>query len=215
MTMDVHAKIAHAFATNAPELILSGMGLTALPESIGALDALRVLYLDEYSNKELLDVIRGLPWITSFRNRLEVLPESIGQLGALECLCIRNNPLTTLPESFGNLHALRRLNLSNNRLTSLPESIGALYALEQLWIFKNQLTALPVSFGELYSLINLSIHHNPLEVFMGRFGAPSVANVRARWARHRVLCAALGHLPWELREMIAEDEIAGTSVGVL
>ena len=45
-------------------------------------------------------------------------------------LFLGGNQLTALPESLGQLTALQMLNLSGNRLTALPESLGQLTALQ-------------------------------------------------------------------------------------
>ena len=67
----------------------------------------------------------GVTQITDLmvRNRLEcgnknlsVLPESIGQLTALEGLYLNNNQLAAVPESIGHLTALKELHLHNNQL---------------------------------------------------------------------------------------------------
>ncbi|MGB7128754.1 MAG: leucine-rich repeat domain-containing protein, partial [Candidatus Rhabdochlamydia sp.] len=44
----------------------------------------------------------------------------------LKILKLQNNQLETLPESFGNLQALQTLKLQNNQLETLPESFGNL-----------------------------------------------------------------------------------------
>ena len=71
-----------------------------LPESFGALTALKVL---------------GLSY-----NQLTALPESIGALTALTELHLYNNQLTALPESFGALTALTALELHGNPLQRPP-----------------------------------------------------------------------------------------------
>ena len=57
-------------------------------------------------------------------NRLETLPECIGDLANLVKLNLDNNLLPTLPESIGELTSLNFLSIRNNRLQTLPESIG-------------------------------------------------------------------------------------------
>ncbi|MEI8301230.1 MAG: leucine-rich repeat domain-containing protein, partial [Chlamydiota bacterium] len=124
------------------ELFLYDNQLTALPDSISQLTALRVLTLKN--------------------NQLTTLPESIGQLTALQILGLEGNQLTTLPESIGQLTALRILSLEGNQLTTLPESIGQLTALHGLSLDGNQLTTLPESIGQLTALQGLSLDGNQL-----------------------------------------------------
>ena len=61
---------------------------------------------------------------------MELLPESFGQLAALQNLdFIGNGTLKSLPESFGQLAALQNLELrAGAALVLLPESFGQLAA---------------------------------------------------------------------------------------
>ncbi|HEY3417140.1 MAG TPA: leucine-rich repeat domain-containing protein, partial [Armatimonadota bacterium] len=60
--------------------------------------------------------------------------------------------LTELPDTIGQLTALQTLNLSSNRLTALPDTISQLSALTQLYLSGNQLAALPDTIGQLTAL---------------------------------------------------------------
>ena len=90
------------------------------------------------------------------------LPESLGQLTALETLFLYRNQLTALPESLGQLTALQTLDLSGNQLSALPESLGQLRALQLLFLGGNQLSALPGSLGHLTALRALDLDGNRL-----------------------------------------------------
>ena len=72
-------------------------------------------------------------------NQLSSLPESFGQLTALQTLVLAENQLSSLPESFGQLTALQYLDY----LSSLPESFGQLTALRLLELRGNQLNSQP------------------------------------------------------------------------
>lgn len=102
--------------------------------------------------------------------KLEVLPESIVELSALETLNLFSNRLTALPHGFERLSALKRLNLSMNQLTSLPDSFGNLVELESLEISQNQLSTLPDSFGQLTGLQSLDLSINRLNSLPESFG---------------------------------------------
>jgi Leucine-rich repeat (LRR) protein len=121
----------------------NSMILTALPESIGNLQALTMLDLTRCT-------------------ALTALPESIGNLQALTTLDLSDcEALTALPESIGNLQALTTLDLSDcEALTALPESMGNLQALTTLDLSVcKALTALPESIGNLQALrIELPSH---------------------------------------------------------
>ena len=94
-------------------------------------------------------------------NSLQQLPESVGQLRALQSLIVRYNLLTSLPP-FGPLPNLAHIDVSNNHLTALPESIGALAHLQTLDAHANELSALPGRLCELRELRKLILRENKL-----------------------------------------------------
>ena len=94
--------------------------------------------------------------------RVSALPESFGQLLALQRLELGVNELSMLPDSFGKLVALETLDLAANRLETLPESFGGLLALHKLGLNGNHLSMLPESFGQLLSLQTLNLCRNHL-----------------------------------------------------
>jgi len=103
--------------------------LSQLPQSIGDLDGLIQLYIDD--------------------NELISLPNEIGNLSNLVYLVANFNNITALPESIGNLSNLNFLDLGYNEIEYIPESIGNLSNLQYLWIFDNYLTTLPESICNL------------------------------------------------------------------
>lgn len=117
-----------------------------IPESIGKLINLRILYLVD--------------------NHLSgCIPDNIGNLTKLEELSLQTNKLTgSIPESIGNLNNLTFLNLSLNQLTgSIPESIGGLEKINILFLQENQLSgSIPESIGNLANLTNLRLYTNQL-----------------------------------------------------
>ena len=94
--------------------------------------------------------------------RLNTLPDDIGDLEDLTVLCINNNHLKTLPNTIGSLLGLTNLNLHGNQLTFLPDSIGELTNLTYLYLSNNRLTTLPDSINDLSNLTHLSLHNNQL-----------------------------------------------------
>src|SRR5262249_5010125 len=95
-------RIEEARESGTRKLDLSRLKLSTLPEAIGHLSQLEVLYL--------------------YGNRLSTLPEAIGQLSRLRALYLHGNRLSTLPEAIGQPSRLQKLNISGNRLSTLPEA---------------------------------------------------------------------------------------------
>jgi hypothetical protein len=130
-------RIEEARVSGETRLILSELGLTALPPEIGQLKNLRHLYL--------------------YGNQLTTLPAEIGQLTNLEGLALNRNQLTSLPPEIGQLINLEWLTLYINQLTSLPSEIGQLSNLQDLVMFDNPLQTLPPEFSHLTQLTSMSI----------------------------------------------------------
>ncbi len=95
-------------------------------------------------------------------NQLITLPDFISNLTALAELWLWNNQLTTLPDYIGNLTTLEDLDLSGNQLTTVPDFIGNLTALERLSLSDNQIITLPDSIGNLTVLERLDLSSNQL-----------------------------------------------------
>ena len=61
---------------------------------------------------------------------LQTIPDSLGNLEALEKLIITyNDSLNSIPESIGDLKDLKVLKLDNNNLKTFPDTIGNLISL--------------------------------------------------------------------------------------
>jgi internalin A len=96
------------------------------------------------------------------RERIEELPEEIGQLTNLTSLNLHDALLKSLPDSIGRLINLTSLNLDSTQLKSLPESIGQLTNLTSLNLDSTQLKSLPESIGQLTGLKSLSLRFTHL-----------------------------------------------------
>jgi Leucine-rich repeat (LRR) protein len=123
------------------------------------------------------------------------IPESIGDLTALEALHIESNEIYSIPESIGNLTALTELWLGwtyiteipatienlvqlkelhlgqmENPLGTLPDEICELESLEWFGLGSSGLTSLPDNIGNLTSLKSLFLQYNELSELPAGFG---------------------------------------------
>ena len=124
-------------------LNLSGNALDSLPDDLGRLHRLRVLFCSD--------------------NRFTRLPESIGQCQALEMVGFKANRIGTVPDAALDLPLLRWLILTDNRIETLPETLGRCTAMQKLMLAGNQLRALPASLAACGQLELLRISANRFE----------------------------------------------------
>jgi internalin A len=159
------AIIAQAAREGRTELDLSERGISELPDEIGQLTNLTLLYLYGNQLTELppeIGQLTNLTLLYLYRNQLTELPPEIGQLTNLTQLTLGGNQLTELPPEIGQLTNLTLLYLSDNQLTELPPEIGQLINLTQLALIINQLTELPSEIGQLTNLTQLDLGVNQL-----------------------------------------------------
>ncbi|KAL2917408.1 hypothetical protein HK105_203073 [Polyrhizophydium stewartii] len=157
------------------KLALEQKYMTKMPESIGLLRHLRVLYVEIVCDLGVFEVF--VDWEIGGRiiesSQVTELPESIGNLAKLtemwppmwncaDALYFQHNELTELPDWIGTLKTIVRLELGENHLTALPESIGNLKKLWRLALHNNRLTSLPDSICALESLRRLDLSKNLL-----------------------------------------------------
>jgi hypothetical protein len=129
-------------------LDLSNNQLSALPDEIVALKKLKILFasnnlfthlppiLGKFEHLEMIgfkanqiievgasSLPAKLRWLILTENRLQALPESIGQCSQLQKLALAGNQLRELPKSMGQLHNLQLLRISANALQRCPDHI--------------------------------------------------------------------------------------------
>jgi Leucine-rich repeat (LRR) protein len=79
-------------------------------------------------------------------NKIENIPQEIGNLTNLEVLYISYNNLKSISESIGMLTKLSWFSIDNNNLKSIPESISLLTNLCEFYIDPSQKELVPKSF---------------------------------------------------------------------
>jgi uncharacterized protein (TIGR02996 family) len=174
--------------------------LATLPEGLPQLTALQSLDLHGNHLAELPDWIGDFPSLEFLGiggNPLRSLPESIGMLRNLRQLfCSNTETLESLPDTIGQLTALQGLQLSFNALKAVPDSIGKLVHLRKLDLCHNELTVLPDTVGKLRELRTLELTGNRLSHLpnaMSHLSMLSDLDIRANRFRHLPRC--LSQLP--------------------
>ena len=108
--------------------------------------------------------------------KISALPDSIGQLAALQFLYLSDTSISALPDSIGQLAALQFLYLSDTSISALPDSIGQLAALQSLDLSCTNISALPDSIGQLAALQRLDLDYTNISVLPDFIG--QLANLK-------------------------------------
>jgi hypothetical protein len=126
-------------------LDLYGNPLTDLPEDMGRLRRLRVLFCSQTRIARLPPGLGDCPALSQIGMRGTGLTEIPGESlpASLRWLTVTDNALTALPAALGQRPALQKLLLSGNRIAQLPETLAGAENLELLRLSANQLDALP------------------------------------------------------------------------
>jgi len=125
--------------------------------------------LDRFPSK-LLAQVQNCTTLNLARNRILLVPASVGTLETLQKLDLRCNQLSTLPSEFTMLRQLAWLNLSSNHILDLPTNFSAMLSLRHLNLASNTLQELPADFGQLRSLEKLDLSDNGLVSLPRSFG---------------------------------------------
>jgi Leucine-rich repeat (LRR) protein len=120
---------------NLSSLDLRGNKLERLPESINQLQDLEFLYID--LNVKIDNLSEHIKKAISRIQLIEITGKNWWTLENLTSLDLRDNKLERLPESIGELKNLSSLDLRGNKLERLPEAINELKNLEFLYIDSN------------------------------------------------------------------------------
>ncbi|XP_056166987.1 uncharacterized protein LOC115685312 isoform X2 [Syzygium oleosum] len=183
-----------------------------LPDELGCLTALKELFIDGTSVREIpisIGNLKQLEILSGFKCfPLTDLPSSICNLTALTELSLDGAKVSELPSSLGELLKLRRLSLRDCRyLEKLPYSIGEMGSLEELDISATSISELPNSIRNLKSLRVLRMDSSFIRAFPGEIGnLTKLEELYASWCRslkgaipgdikglHRLRSLTLGH----------------------
>ncbi|WP_407531036.1 leucine-rich repeat-containing protein kinase family protein [Methylobacterium oryzisoli] len=146
-------------------LDLSGAGLTALPDDLGRLHRLRVLFGSGNRFERLPPGLGDCPSLSQIGLRGVGMREVPGEAlpRALRWLTLTDNRIDRLPPALGERPRLQKLLLSGNRLRALPNDLAGAPHLELLRVAANHLEALPPWLVDLPRLAWVSWSGNPCE----------------------------------------------------
>ena len=154
-----------ALANSLEILELGGGALTGLPDDMGRLHKLRVLFCSGNSFERLPAALGDCVSLSQIGFRGSGLREIPGEAlpPLLRWLILTDNQIECLPAELGQRLLLQKLMLAGNRLRELPSSMSDAASLELLRLSCNGFEALPAWLAELPSLAWVSWAGTPLE----------------------------------------------------
>lgn len=144
-------------------LYFSKLKFDTLPDDIGRLNELRLLYINCCSLKVLPDSfvnLKNLKILFGSDNLLKALPQNFGKLENLIVLDLFNNKLESIPNDLGLLKELKNMSLSYNQLDSIPTSLALLTKAQVLSFSNNRLKKVPEIFYNMDSLRSVNFSNN-------------------------------------------------------
>ncbi|MGR6739215.1 MULTISPECIES: leucine-rich repeat-containing protein kinase family protein [Pseudomonas] len=160
-------------------LNLSGNALSSLPDDLHRLTRLQVLFCSDNHFTQMPACVgqcAQLSMVGFKANRIERVPAA-ALPPLLRWLILTDNRIEELPDELGQRPHLQKLMLSGNRLTRLPQSLGQCHRLELIRIAANRLSALPAFLLGLPCLTWLAYAGNPLESEADAAALESVAQI--------------------------------------
>ncbi|MDP4004000.1 leucine-rich repeat-containing protein kinase family protein [Methylobacterium sp. NEAU K] len=140
-------------------------GLTDLPDDLGRLRRLRVLFGSGHPFPRLPPVLGDCPTLSQLGFRgcgiREVRADSLPR--DLRWLTLTDNRIEHLPAAIGERPLLQKLMLAGNRIAQLPDSLAEARNLELIRLSCNRLDALPPWLARLPRLAWMSYAGNPAE----------------------------------------------------
>ncbi|MBB2960872.1 leucine-rich repeat-containing protein kinase family protein [Methylobacterium sp. R2-1] len=146
-------------------LDLSGCGLSELPDDIGRLKRLSVLFCSGNHFERLPPALGDCPALSQIGFRATGLREVPAEAlpPALRWLTLTDNRIEHLPDALGRRPHLQKLMLSGNRLQALPSSLEGVQNLELMRLSANRFEALPAWLTEMPRLAWIAWAGNPLD----------------------------------------------------
>jgi len=144
-------------------LDLSNNQLTSLPKEFAKLKKLKIIFASNNCFETLPEVLGqcdNLEMVGFKSNNINQVPRN-SLPTKLRWLILTDNRIEVLPDSLGERPRLQKLALAGNRLTSLPSTLSQLRNLELVRISANNLTECPDQLLRLPKLAWLAFAGNP------------------------------------------------------
>ena len=144
-------------------LDLSNNQLTSLPKEFAKLKKLKIIFASNNCFETLPEVLGqcdNLEMVGFKSNNINQVPRN-SLPTKLRWLILTDNRIEVLPDSLGERPRLQKLALAGNRLTSLPSTLSQLRTLELVRISANNLTECPDQLLRLPKLAWLAFAGNP------------------------------------------------------
>jgi hypothetical protein len=144
-------------------LDISNNQLSSLPEELSQLQQLKILFASNNqfdTLPEILGQCANLEMVGFKSNHITRVPENALPV-KLRWLILTDNKIEALPDALGERPRLQKLALAGNRLVTLPQTLTKLHQLELLRISANQLDTFPEQLLDLPKLAWLAFAGNP------------------------------------------------------
>ncbi|XP_040365138.1 disease resistance protein RPV1 isoform X3 [Rosa chinensis] len=193
--------------------------LVCLPISLGGLKSLKVFIISGCSKVEKLPEELGdrkcLVEVDVSGTSIKELPCSIGLLEGLVSMSLRDcKHLECLPSSVGGLKSLKYLKLSGcSKLDKLPDELSHVACLENLDVSSSGIRELPSSIGMLEGLVSMSLTDCKNLVRL----PSSVGGLKSLKDLNLSGCSKLDKLPDELGHVACLEklDVSGSGIGEL
>ena len=161
-------------------LDISNNNLSSLPEEITQLTKLKILFASNNQFKTLPKVLgrcQNLEMVGFKSNQINQVPADSLPL-KLRWLILTGNRIEILPDTLGERPLLQKLALAGNQLSALPENMDQLINLELIRISANNLTYFPAQLLNLPKLAWLAFSGNPFsKIELCIKSVPSICSV--------------------------------------
>jgi len=159
-----------ALADTLEILDLSDNQLNDLPDAFTCLHKLKIVFLSNNQFEHIPKVLANcteLEMIGFKANQISIFAEHVLPINT-RWLILTDNKIEKLPNSIGQLSRLQKLMLAGNRLTTVPDSLVNCSQLQLIRLSANQLQAFPENLLDLPQLAWLAFSGNPFSHQAGR-----------------------------------------------